>query len=63
LFIQALMSQDFKVVGYMLLTNDEVDLHTQEELEQLSKKKVINPIMLDYNIKVNHQQLLRLKNT
>jgi phosphoribosylformylglycinamidine (FGAM) synthase PurS component len=57
------MSQDFKVVGYMLLTNDEVDLHTQEELEQLSKKKVINPIMLDYNIKVNHQQLLRLKNT
>jgi hypothetical protein len=36
------MSEDLKIIGYQLLTNNEVELHSQEELQALFKGKVVS---------------------
>ena len=46
------MSEDFRVVGMELLSNAEVELHSQEELEQLAKRRVISKEFLRYNDQV-----------
>lgn len=46
------MSEDFKVMGFELTSNMEVELHTQEELEHLAKRHVINKQHLHYNQQV-----------
>lgn len=47
------MSEDFNVIGYYLTSNADMELHEQEQLEHLVKKKVINKNILDYNKKVS----------
>lgn len=39
-------------MGFHLITNSEVELHEQGELEQLVKRKVLGKEILDYNAKV-----------
>ena len=46
------MSEDFKVMGFELTSNMEVQLHTQEELEHLAKRHVINKQCLQYKQQV-----------
>ncbi len=46
------MSEDFNVIGYFLTSNIDVELHEQEELEHLAKKKVISKNIVEYNKKV-----------
>lgn len=46
------MSEDFKVMGFELTSNMEAELHTQEELENLAKRHVINKQYLHYNQQV-----------
>ena len=48
------MSDDATVVGFQLLINSEVTLHSQQELEQLAKKKVIPSKLITYNQQVIH---------
>jgi hypothetical protein len=46
------MSEDFKVVAFELTSNMEVELHSQEELEHLAKRRVISKQCVNYNQQV-----------
>jgi hypothetical protein len=46
------MSKDMKIVGYQLLSNEEIELHQEVELQGLSKARVIGSIELECNRKV-----------
>ncbi len=46
------MNEDFKVIAFELTTNMEVELHSQEELEHLAKRRVIGKQCVNYNQQV-----------
>ena len=47
-----IMSEDYNISGYILNSNIDIELHEQEELEHMVKKKTIPRNVLDYNRKV-----------
>lgn len=47
------MESDIKVMGYQLLSDSEVELHSNEEIQTLVKAKVLNKEHLQYNLAVS----------